>query len=64
MLFVTRSPEWAPPGIGISVLPGARGAREISRTRPEVSALSAGIDIVEAGSAACDATNAGIGRTI
>ncbi|WP_167344433.1 hypothetical protein [Amycolatopsis rifamycinica] len=45
MLFVTRSPEWAPPGV-------------------EVFAFSAGIDIVEGGSAGRGAVNAGIGRTI
>ncbi|MEV5719487.1 hypothetical protein AB0L41_36865 [Amycolatopsis mediterranei] len=42
----------------------ACAARGISRTRAEVFALSAGFDIVEAGSACRAATNAGIGRTI
>jgi hypothetical protein len=65
VLFVTRSPEWAPPGIEIPLPAGACGAaRGISRTRAEVFALSAGIDIVEAGSAGRAATNAGIGRKI
>ncbi|MDX3190350.1 hypothetical protein PV458_18230 [Streptomyces sp. MN03-5084-2B] len=62
---MTRSPEWAPPGIDISVPNTACGAaRGILRTRPEVSALSAGIDNVEGGSAARDATDAGNGRKI
>jgi len=65
VLFVTRSPEWAPPGIDISVPAIACGAAAgCSRTRAEVFALSAGFDIVEAGSAARDTTNSGIGRRI
>jgi hypothetical protein len=65
VLFVARSPEWAPPGVDISVLTFAcDAARVILRTRAEVFALSAGFDIVEAGSAGRDATNTGIGCTI
>jgi hypothetical protein len=64
VLFVTRSPEWTPAGIEIPVPVRACAAQGISRTRAGVFALSAGFDIVEAGSAGRTATNAGIGHKI
>ncbi|MGW4065297.1 hypothetical protein ACWEGE_43900 [Amycolatopsis sp. NPDC004747] len=60
---MTRSPEWAPPGVDIFVPAVVCGpARGVSRTRTGVFPVFAGIDIVEAGTAARDATNAGTGR--
>jgi hypothetical protein len=77
VFFVTRSPEWLPPGFGIAV-PGRtrscdfarggaaedaviKGIRSPDPARAGVSALSAGFDIVEPGLAGRAATNLAAG---